>query len=115
MSQNQAHGSYLGFNGVLKKSIGEGIASVVGAQTLVAIDFYLDREVVAKDIEGYTKALEKMFTVESKLIEVRCAQALFSNLGIKFEPNENFKLSNYVEDAKKKWISGDRATRENPR
>jgi hypothetical protein len=115
MSQNQAQESYLGFNGVLKKSIGEGISSAVGSQTLVAVDFYLGREVATKDIVRYTRALERMFTVGSKLIEDRCAQALFSNLKIRFEPKNNFKLSDYVEDAKKKWLSGDSFTHRAPR
>jgi hypothetical protein len=73
-------------------------------QIHVAIDFYLDREVASNDIGKYTEALEKIFSVGSKLIEDRCAQALFSNLKIDFKPDEKLKLSDYVRDAKKKWL-----------
>jgi hypothetical protein len=71
------------------------------------VEFYLDPSIASKDILGYTKALEKMFTLGARLIEERCAQALYSNLGIAFQRRENYKLSDYVENAKKKWLLGE--------
>jgi hypothetical protein len=95
------------FNTVLRRSIQEGISSVVGRETAVAVEFYLDPSIATKDILAYTVALERMFTLGSKLIEDRCAQALYSNMGIAFQRRENYKLNNYVEDAKKKWLLGE--------
>jgi hypothetical protein len=94
-----------GFNSLLRKSIKQGIASVVGTQTAVAVEFYLDSNLGSKDIVAYTQALENMFGAGSKLIEQRCAQALYSNLGIAFEKRENYKLSDYTVEAKKKWLT----------
>jgi hypothetical protein len=94
-----------GFNSVLRKSIKQGISSVVGTSTAVAVEFYLDSSLASKDIVAFTKALENMFGAGAKLIEQRCAQALYSNLGLQFEKKENFKLDDYAVDAKKKWLT----------
>jgi hypothetical protein len=65
-----------GFNAVLKRSIQQGISSVVGRETAISVEFYIDPAIAAKDISGYAKSLEKMFNLGSKLIEERYAQAL---------------------------------------
>ncbi len=90
------------FQSLLLKSIQQGIASVVGQQTAVAVEFYVDSKVAMKDINGYTDALEKMFAAGSKIIEKRCAEALYKNLNLEFEVNENYRLNDYVEEAKRK-------------
>ena len=92
------------FNTFLKKSLKEGIASVVGRQTASSVEFYLDPAIATKDILSYTMALEKMFTVGAKLIEERCAEALYSFMGLEFAKHEEYKLNDYVADAKKKWL-----------
>ncbi len=97
------------FNSVLRRSVQEGIASVVGHQTAVSVEFYLDPTIATKDIVQYTTALEKMFTVGAKLIEERCAQALYHNMGLSFEKHDGYDLSKYVSDAKKKWLLGETA------
>jgi hypothetical protein len=97
------------FNSELKRSIQEGIASVVGHQTAIAVEFYLDPAIASKDIVRYTAMLEKMFMAGSKLIEERCAEALYHNMGLSFDKRANYNLSNYVEDAKKKWLLGESA------
>lgn len=97
------------FNSVLKRSVQEGIASVVGRETAIAVEFYLDPSIASKDIARYTLSLEKMFTLGAKLIEERCAQALYHNMGLSFQKRDDYKLSNYVEDAKKKWLLGETA------
>lgn len=97
------------FNTLLKRSIQEGIASVVGHQTAVAVEFYLDPSIAAKDIARYTLIMEKMFKLGSKLIEERCAEILYHNLGLAFMKHEEYNLTRYVEDAKKKWLLGETA------
>jgi hypothetical protein len=95
------------FNSVLKRSVQEGITSVVGRQTAIAVEFYLDPSIASKDIVRYTQSLEKMFKLGAKLIEERCAQSLYNNMGLDFQKRDDYKLSNYVEDAKKKWLLGE--------
>jgi len=97
------------FNSVLKRSVQEGIASVVGRETAIAVEFYLDPSLASKDIAMYTLSLEKMFMLGAKLIEERCAQALYHNMGLHFQKRDDYKLSNYVDDAKKKWLLGETA------
>jgi hypothetical protein len=98
------------FNSVLKRSVQEGIASVVGRQTAVAVEFYLDPSIASKDIATYTNSMEKMFSVGAKLMEERCAQALYHNMGLSFEKRDGYNLNRYVEDAKKKWLLGESAS-----
>lgn len=97
------------FNTVLKRSVQEGIASVVGRQTAISVEFYLDPSMASKDIARYTLSLEKMFTLGAKLIEERCAQVLYHNMGLNFQKRDDYKLNDYVEDAKKKWLLGESA------
>jgi len=97
------------FNSVLKRSVQEGVASVVGRETAIAVEFYLDPSIASKDIARYTLSLEKMFTLGAKVIEERCAQALYHNMGLNFQKRDNYKLTNYVEEAKKKWLLGETA------
>src|SRR5579872_1156964 len=69
------------FNAVLKRSIQEGIASFVGHQTAVAVEFYLGPSIASKDIVRYTSIMQKMFTLGSKLIEERCAKSCITKIG----------------------------------
>lgn len=84
------------FADVLRGSIQAGIVSVFGRQTAIAVEFYVDSSLAAKDIVAYTNALEKVFGKGSSLIEERCAQILYSNLGLEFELKDNQRLSDYV-------------------
>jgi hypothetical protein len=90
---------------LLSRSIRQGIASVIGKETAASVEFYLDTSLAVKDIVAYTAALERIFTVGSELIEERCARALYSNLGYEFRLRDGFKLSDYVEEAKKIRLS----------
>ena len=96
-----------GFYSVLRKSIHEGITSVVGQKTTVSVEFYLDSSIATKNIEAYTASLERMFAAGAKIIEQRCAQALYSNLNLDFHKIDSYKLNDYVVDARKKWLSGE--------
>jgi hypothetical protein len=103
----EAKGEPETFQAALKRSLRQGISSVVGADTASVVDFYVDPSLATKDIAAYTKAVERMFTVGSKLIEERCARALFFNLKLRFVENQNYKLSDYVEEARRKWLDAD--------
>lgn len=81
----------------------EGIAATVGRETAAAVEFYVDSSLAVKDIAAYTAALERMFAAGSKVIEERCALALYSNLGLEFKAVSGFGLDDYVEEARKRW------------
>ncbi len=97
-----------GFNSILSQSLHEGIVSVVGRDTAKSVEFYLDSSIATKDIMTYTKALERMFDVGAKLIEENCARSLYSNLGLKFELKKSYKLPDYVNEAKKRFLLGEK-------
>ena len=96
------------FPDVLRRSIQEGIAAVVGRETAIAVEFYVDSSLAVKDIAAYTVALQRLFAAGSKTIEERCARTLYSNLGLEFEAVEGFRLDDYVEAARSAPTSKDR-------
>ena len=88
------------FPDILRRSVKEGIAATVGLETAAAVEFYVDSSLAVRDIAAYTAALERMFAAGSKVIEERCALALYSNLGLEFKPVGGFGLDDYVEAAR---------------
>jgi hypothetical protein len=88
------------FPEILRRSIRDGITAIVGRDTAIAVEFYVDSSLAVKDIAAYTAALEKLFAAGSKTIEERCAKALYSNLGLEFKAVEGFRLNDYVAAAR---------------
>ena len=99
-SQKQREGAE-GFPEVLRRSIQEGVVRTVGRETAAAVEFYVDSSLAVKDIAAYTAALQRMFADGSKTIEERCAQALYSNIGLEFKVVSGFRLDDYVEAARR--------------
>ncbi len=66
----------------------------------MAVEFYVDSSLAVKDAAAYTVALRRLFAAGSKIIEERCARALYSNLGLEFKVVEGFGLDDYVGAAK---------------
>ncbi|HYR04955.1 MAG TPA: hypothetical protein VEO75_06155 [Nitrososphaerales archaeon] len=97
---NRRSGGAESFPDVLRRSIREGIAAIVGRDTAIAVEFYVDSSLAVKDISAYTAALQKLFAAGSKTIEERCAKALYSNLGLEFKVVEGFRLDDYVKAAR---------------
>lgn len=91
------------FPDILRRSVKEGVAATVGRETAAAVEFYVDSSLAVKDIAAYTAALQRMFAAGSKVIEERCALALYSNLGFEFKAVSGFDLDDYVEEAWKSW------------
>ncbi len=87
---------------MLRRSIREGIAATVGRETARAVEFSVDSSLATRDIAAYTEALKKLFAAGSKVIEERCAQTLYSNLGLEFKVVSGFDLDDYVEAARKR-------------
>ena len=88
------------FHDVLRRSVQEGIAATVGRDVATAVEFYVDSSLAVKDVAAYAAALQRLFADGSKVIEERCARALYSNLGLDFEPVSGFRLDDYVEAAR---------------
>ena len=88
------------FPDVLRRSIQEGITATVGRDTAMAVEFYVESSLAVKDIAAYTAALQRLFAAGSKVIEERCARALYSNLGLEFKAVSGFGLDDYVEAAR---------------
>jgi hypothetical protein len=97
---NRRSGGAESFPDVLRRSIREGIAAIVGRDTAIAVEFYVDSSLAVKDISAYTAALQRLFAAGSKTIEERCAKALYSNLGLEFKVVEGFRLDDYVKAAR---------------
>jgi hypothetical protein len=55
----------------LRRSIREGIAAIVGRDTAIAVEFYVDSSLAVKDVSAYTAALQRLFAAGSKTIEER--------------------------------------------
>ena len=89
------------FEDVLRRSIQEGIAATVGRDVAMAVEFYVDSSLAVKDISAYAAALQRLFADGSKVIEERCARALYSSLGLEFKAVSGLRLDDYVEAARK--------------
>jgi hypothetical protein len=90
------------FSELLRRSIQQGIAAIVGRDTATAVEFYLDSSLAVKDIAAYTAALHQLFGAGSKFVEERCARTLYTNLGLEFKVVEGSKLDAYVEAARRR-------------
>jgi hypothetical protein len=88
------------FSELLRRSIQQGIAAIVGRDTATAVEFYLDSSLAVKDIAAYTVALHQLFGAGSKFVEERCARTLYTNLGLEFKVVEGSRLDAYVEAAR---------------
>jgi len=97
---NRRSGGAESFPDVLRRSIREGIAAIVGRDTAIAVEFYVDSSLAVKDVSAYAAALQRLFAAGSKTIEERCAKALYSNLGLEFKVVEGFRLDDYVKAAR---------------
>jgi hypothetical protein len=84
----------------LRRSIQEGIIATVGRDTAIAVEFYVDSSLALKDVAAYTAALRRVFAAGSKVIEERCARALYSNLKLEFRVVSGFGLDDYVKAAR---------------
>lgn len=89
------------FYAALTKAIREGLSEILGADTARAVDFYIDPSIAVRDIKQYTNMLEKIFADGSKILEVKIAERLFANLHMQFEKKDNYRLPDYVEEAKR--------------
>ncbi len=94
------------FAALLRRSIRQGLVGFFGRDTAVAVEFFLDSSIAEKDIAAYTDALEGMFGLGSSAIEERCAEALYSNLGLPFARRENYRLDDYVAAAREASAKG---------
>ena len=89
------------FYAALTKAVREGLAQVLGPETARAVDFYIDPSIAVRDIGQYTNMLEKIFGEGSRILETEIAERLFVNLNLMFVKKNGYRLSSYVEEAKR--------------
>jgi hypothetical protein len=97
------------FNGTLNKAIGETIRSVLGPDVLETLYHVLDEKYsvtgdeLAYRLETLWEVLENgLGHVSSRTVGRSIAKLFYSRLGLQFVANDEWRLQDYVEEAKKK-------------
>lgn len=89
------------FYSTLAKAIRDGLIETFGPSTVRAVEFFVDPSIAIRDITLYTHLLAKIFLAGSRTIEDKIAEKLYFSLGIPLEKKENYRLWDYVNEAKK--------------
>ena len=89
------------FYAAIMKAIDDGLLEIFGPATARAVEFYVDPSIASTDMVQYTKLLQKIFGEGSKIVEDKVAEKLYSNLHLQFQKIENYRLWDYVVEAKK--------------
>lgn len=90
------------FDAIMRNSIQRGLRELLGDNTARAVEFHLDSSIAFLNIRQYTNSLEKIFKDGSQVLEMKFAETLYADLGLAFEKKENYRLPDYVNDARKK-------------
>lgn len=86
-------------------AIRKSLSEILGKSTATAVDFYVDPSIAIADIVRYTDLLKKFFGEGSKILEERIVQELYAKLGLEFQKKEGYRLSDYVLEAKNKYLA----------
>ena len=95
------------FDGLLMLAINEGLRSFAGELAAKAIYYHLERVMGAeidqliRSPEKFAEGLEKMFGYGAKILETIILEKLYEKLNLNFKEKENYKFTDYVEDAKR--------------
>jgi len=98
------------FEKLLLESIDEGLSSL-GETCKQVIYFHLEKKFkltkqdIPSRIDDFTEAMENIFGVGAKIIEIRIMKSLFKNMGYPFpyfrsHPQEYFEFTKYIESAR---------------
>jgi len=99
----------MSFEKLLMESIDEGLSSL-GETCKQAIYFHLEKKYkltkqdIPSRINDFTEAIENIFGVGAKVLEIRIMKNLFKNMGYPFpyfrlHPQECFEFTKYIESA----------------
>jgi len=106
----------MSFEEVLLESVDEGL-SLLGESAKQAVYFHLEKEFklnkkdIPYKIEDFTEAMENIFGVGAKILEIRIMRNLFKNMGYPFpyfrpHAQEYLEFTKYIESArvnKNRW------------
>jgi len=99
------------FDAALLESIDESIEALLGQEVALALHLNLKnkrsicREEIPDNIPTLCAVLEKYFGPGARTIGRAIARRLYSKLGLEFSIKDNYQLTNYVEDARRPFIS----------
>lgn len=101
----------MSFEEVLLEAIDEGL-SWLGESEKYSLYFYLEKKyLISKQdipykIEDFTEAIENIFGVGAKLLEIRIMKSLFKKMGYirpHFYAQEGLEFTEYIEAARVNW------------
>ncbi len=99
------------FDNVLVQSIDEAVRSLFSQQVVdsLRINLRTKRSLSEKDLPANLQVLSivlrKYFGLGAQTIENTIAQRLYANCGVEFQRNEDYQLTDYVEDVRNKLVS----------
>ena len=89
----------------LLKAIDEGLREALGDSPAKAIEFYVEPAIATVSIEGYTRALRRIFKVGSDVIEKRIAAKFCGSIGVEFVEKPGYDLAQYIREAQSKLVA----------
>lgn len=88
---------------MLLMSIWTSLDEIFGQTGAKAVAFYIDPKIAISNATLFSESLRKTFREGSKILEEKCAEKLYSGLGIQFQKKEDWNLVDYIADAKRKF------------
>ncbi len=99
---NQANA---GFERLFDTVVSEVISKMLGAEVLKALRFYFDTSAAARDLEAFTKLLDKVFGASSKTIERMVIKTLCTKMEISPDRMDKKEFAEVVSTAKARFSS----------
>ena len=99
---NQAN---TGFEKLFDTVVSEVISKMLGAEVWKALRFYFDTKTAARDLEAFTKLLDKVFGASSKTIERMVIKTLCTKMGIPPDRMDKKEFAEGVSTAKARFSS----------
>ena len=83
---------------LLVKAIRKALAEVLGETTAGMVEFYVDPSMAAVNIDQYGRCLQNFFRGGATMLEEKCAEKLYAELGLEFQVKKGCTLEEYFED-----------------
>ncbi len=99
---NQAN---TGFEKLFDTVVSEVISKMLGAEVWKALRFYFDTKTAARDLEAFTKLLDKVFGASSKTIERMVIKTLCTKMEISPDRMDKKEFAEVVSTAKARFSS----------
>ena len=99
---NQANTS---FEKLFEMVVSEVIFKMLGAEVWKALRFYFDTKTAARDLEAFTKLLDKVFGASSKTHERMVIKTLCTKMGIPPDRMDKKEFAEGVSTAKARFSS----------